>query len=328
MFYLTEKNLQFLRLGSLLFGTGGGLPFSEHEKFFVSALSVKKRIPVKKISEFSENDFLVSAYGLGDPSLIPNGFKKILSKGIGEYQKLTGLKIKGLIPGEIGSEGMAFLVAAFIGLPVVDSDLVGGRAAPEIKLDCFSVFKKPITPLLGLTVSGKQIFLKEKTTAQKAEKIFRPFFQKNSGSGILIGYPIKAGEYQKIGMAGTISNTICAGKLLKEKKLDQLLEVFSGNLVGQEKILKAEFNSGSGFLEGQIYFPSFSIKVKNENLKIFQKNKPIANAPNLICLLDKDFLPIHNTDLEKYLKKTVKIIVFKSQGYWQKKENKKRWEFI
>src|SRR3990167_11105206 len=68
MFYLSKKNLVELRLGSLFFGTGGGLSFADHGAVFTKALKTSAKIPVKKITEFAPGAILASVYGVGDPS--------------------------------------------------------------------------------------------------------------------------------------------------------------------------------------------------------------------------------------------------------------------
>ncbi|OGY82482.1 MAG: hypothetical protein A3F54_05825 [Candidatus Kerfeldbacteria bacterium RIFCSPHIGHO2_12_FULL_48_17] len=326
MFYLSKKNLVELRLGSLFFGTGGGLSFADHGAVFTKALKTSAKIPVKKITEFAPGAILASVYGVGDPSKNTAKIPTLIKASVKKFQKLTGTKIDGLIPGEIGAEGQAFQTAAYLSLPVLDSDLVGGRAAPEIQLDVFSVFDLPITPVLGVSITGKSIFLEGRFPAQEIEKILRPFFADNGSSGILVGYAVKAGVYKRYGLKETLSKAMDIGRYLQEKNLGSLLKKYSGRKITQGLMKKTSVKSSAGFLKGQVEIGKYSVEIKNENMAVYMDKKKIAWAPDVIVLLDvKNTRPIHNTELHKYKNKEVALLHFPAVGYWKEKKNKKMW---
>lgn len=325
MFYITKENLHHLLLGSSFLATGGGLPYNAHKKFFTDALNQKKRLAVKGADEFKSSGCLVSVYLVGDPTKSQLNFGNLIRKALREYTNLTGIKIQGIIPGEINGEGVAFQASAYANLPVVDSDLVGGRAAPEIQMDVFAVYKIPLTPILAVTLNNKSIVLLENFSAKEVEDLLRGFFKENGGAGLLVGYSIKAGDYAKIGTKKTLSHSIKIGQFLEKKNLSVLLQELQGKVIATEKIQKIDLKSKGDFLEGFIYFKNFKIFVKNENVILFKNSKKIVVAPDLIVLLGKDFTPIHNVEISKYREGEVTILYIPAWDYWQERENRKIW---
>ncbi len=326
MFYLSKKNLNALRIGSLCCATGGGLSYRDHGKAFDAALSKKSKILCKEIAEFHATDYLASIYGVGDPSQVKGDFVSVIKTGVKKYTQLTGITPKGIIPGEIGAEGLAFQAASYLNLPVVDSDLVGGRAAPEIQMDVFSVYDLPLTPLLAVSMNGKELFLNGAFGAKEIEGLIRLFFKNNGSNGLLIGYPIQAKQYQQYGMSGTISRAIAIGDCLLKKDLPGVLEHTQGKILGEETIDAVSLSSQDGFLQGWLSLGDMSVLVKNEYILVKKKNKMLCQAPENIMLLDKDLFPIHSTQVQQYAGKKVSVFVIPGQGYWKVQRAKKLWD--
>ena len=317
-------------LGSQFFGTGGGLPLEKHKKIFLQALEKKYDLSFTNIHSFESHDRLASIYGVGDPSKAQENFEELTLQSLAQFERLSGIKVKGIIPGEIGAEGLAFLSGSILDLPVVDSDLVGGRAAPEIQLDTFTVHAKPLTPLLGFAENKKSIFLEGNFSAEEIENILRTFFEKNGSSGMLVGYPIFAGEYAKIGMLQTLSETLQMGEILADKKLSSFVSDQNGKLFENEIIEEVHLESGGGFLQGSIQTKNYEIEVKNENMALIQKRnrKDLAQVPEIIMVLSAEGTPLHNADIAKYRGKEVQIVVLPAKGYWNVHENQLAWETL
>ncbi|MBI4120318.1 MAG: DUF917 domain-containing protein [Parcubacteria group bacterium] len=326
MLHLEKKNLKSLLLGSLFFGTGGGLSYKDHKKIFSAALRNQQIIPIKKVGEFNKTDHLVSIYGVGDPSRKQPDFKKLILGALKEYTQTTGAAIKAVIPGEIGAEGLAFQAAVCAGLPVVDSDLVGGRAAPEIQMDTFTVHHLPITPVLVVGQRGNKLTLKGNVSAPRIEEKARRFVKKIGGAGVLIGYCIRAGDFKKICAPNTISLSLKIGALLQKRRISKVLQTLGGAIVSREKITRVGLTSKGGFLQGWVNFEHGALWIKNENILLTRGNKVIATAPDHIILLGKNGQPIHNTQIKKYKGRTVSIITLPASYYWVQEKNRKIWQ--
>lgn len=304
--------------------TGGGPPYDIQRKMYRSLFAKKDRIQVREAKEFPLNARLVTSYGVGDASKV-HITPSLVQSALKEYEKFTKIRIQGIIPGEIGAEVLAIQTAAVAGIPVVDSDLVGGRSAPEIQMDTFSVHDLPVTPLLGASANNKNIFLSGKFSSKEVEIILRSFFKENTGDGLLVGYPIRARTYKRVGIQGTLSRAMRIGEYLARKDLKGLVEQFQMKIVGVERVQKVNLKSREGFLKGWITLERSKILVKNEHIALWQGTKKIIEAPDGIALLDESCNSIHNGSIKKYCGKKVTIATFKALGYWKDKRNKKFW---
>jgi DUF917 family protein len=326
MFYLEKKDLKSYLLGSLFFGAGGGFSYIKHLQVAKKVFQKNKKIIIKSLNEFSDDDFLVSAYGVGDPSRAKTTTAKEWQKAIFIYEQKVGQKIKGVVPGEIGAEFLAMQAAVSVNLPVVDADLVGGRAAPEINLDCFGVFKKLITPVLCVLPDGKSIFLEGNFNSKEIENISRVFFDQGGGSGILVGYGCRANDLKKIIISKTLSRTKEIGECLKKKDLALIINQLKAKIIFSGKIKKVKLESSDGFYVGNIFFEKYRMTVKNENISFFSGQKLIAQAPELIILLDENLKPIHNSEMNNNIGNTTSLLVAPADGYWQQARGREMWD--
>jgi len=326
MQYINKTNIFSLLLGSALLGTGGGIPLKAHKKIYESAFREKQNIALRNVNEFQPGHYLATVYMVGDPSKVRTNLKDTLTAALDDYQKMTGIRIRGIIPGEIGAEGIAFQASAYANLPVADSDLVGGRAAPEISMDVFSIYQIPLTPIFAVSLQGNSMLLSGAISGHEIEETTRNFFKNNGGVGLLIGYPVKAGAYKKIAMRGTISLAIKIGNYLATADIEGLLKKFSGSVIAKRTITRVNLKSGGDFFSGYLHLQEFKLWVKNENIELFKKDKKIAAAPDIIALLQSNGTPIHNSEIGGMRGKEVVIVTLPAFGYWKQKKNKALWK--
>ncbi len=322
---LYKEDIKKMLWGSLFYGCGGGLFYRESLKIAEEIFKFKKYIVLKNIEEFRNNEYLISIYAVGDPSKANLDFKSLIFEAFKNYKKLTNIqKISGIIPGEIGAEILAFQASAYLNLPVVDTDLVGGRAAPEVQMDLFSVYKLKLTPFLGY-IRNKILYLDGDFSAQEIESIVRNFF-KDKGAGIVIGYPVKVNQIKNKCIKNTVTKALKVGEILIKKDWNDLKKLLGKFKVLEETFQKADLESKGGFLEGFIIFKKHKIYVKNENIYLIDdKNRIKYKAPDLIIILDEKLKPMHNTEWAKRKINNVKILLIPAEGYWKTREGRKLW---
>jgi DUF917 family protein len=323
---IDKEDIKNLLLGSIFYGCGGGLPYKDNLKFAKEIFKIKEFVMLKDLDEFNGNEWVFSIYAVGDPSRVDLDFKYLISEAFKAYKKLTNIrKFTGVIPGEIGAEILSFQAATFLNLPVVDTDLVGGRAAPEIQMDMFSVYNLKIIPFLAYT-ANKLLYFDGDFEAKELESLSRIFFHSNNGSGIVIGYPIKVRQLKNRCIKETVSRSLITGRFLTNRNLEELKKFVGCIKVLEEVFQKCSLESRHGFLEGFLFFKKHKIYVKNENIFLINyKNKVIYKAPDLIVVLDEDLKPVHNTTWKRK-KMRVKILLIPSSGYWKTKKGKELWD--
>lgn len=325
MFHFSHQQLQSILTGSVFFGTGGGLSHNDHKVIFEAALELQPSIPVQSAKEFSPDSHLASVYGVGDPSKALDNADALIAQAVESFTTQTGIEIAGIIPGEIGAEGLAFHAAALLELPVVDSDLVGGRAAPEIQMDVFTVRGLKLTPFLAMAHNGEQMLIEGKVTAKEIENTVRGFFTEQGGSGVIVGYAITAGEYAVHGMPDTISQTIEVGEHLMKGDVGAVLKQFDGQRLIKAELKKVELESDAGFLKGILEIGDHTVHVQNEHLLVEQGGVEVAKAPEILAIITPEGVPIHNKHIQKFEGTEVELIRIPAQGYWAEKEAAALW---
>ncbi len=325
MFILSAENFKPFLTGSLLFGTGGGLPFGVHEDMMRAALVLCPEIEVLRPDEFAPDEFLITVYGVGDPATATAALGDLVATAFPRFQKLTGMMPSGIVPGECGAEGVAFLAAAALDLPVVDADLVGGRAAPLVSLDVFGAFELPITPVLAVSASGKELLFSGPITPQEIEIQLRSFASGSGGSVLLVGYPIKAGAFASMAISGTMARNLAVGELLAAGDMVKAVRRAGGRVVAQATLTAIDLNSADGFFQGTITLGPYTIKIKNEHLVLIKGKRKVVIAPDLVALIDEDGVPLHNTDASKRIGAKFSIVKIPATGYWEDPRKRALW---
>lgn len=326
MWYITEINYESYVLGSTFFATGGGLPPDEHRAMFRTLLSRVPSIPVSVCSEFDERAFFASVYGVGDPSQVTGSFDVLVKHAVTQYERLTGTRIAGLIPGEIGAEALACEAGIALDIPVVDSDLVGGRAAPEVSMDVFTVRGLPIAPVVVMDTDGSTLAINEPMRGDEIEERARTFLASHSSNGVLVGYGITAGQYAQVGMLGTLSRTFSVGTALQGGDLRAALDLCGGVIYARERLLACELKSRGGFLCGAVHFDTHTIRIKNENISLIKDTTTVVRAPDCIIVTAGEGKPIHNAEIQKHVGEELCIITIPAFGYWQEERACALWD--
>lgn len=302
------------------------MPLKLHQKIAESALRIRKKIKIVSASDLSEDTLLITAYGLGNPQFANRIRPATATSALRRFESIVQKPIGGIICGEIGAEGLAFQIAAILDLPVIDSDLVGGRAAPEIQLDAFGFYKKAITPVF-VAIDEKTFYFWERALSATAIELqARRFVSAHGGSGVLLGYPTSAGEFARISAPGTLTLALEVGKLLLAQNLKKVLELMRGHIEAQVIIEAVNLADSGGFLTGHIRFSKdYVVTVKNELLVLSKDKKIITRVPEYIVLLDENCRPIHNTDVRRFVGKNIYIVTAPARYYWSTPRGRRMW---
>lgn len=299
MIVISNDNLEAFLRGSLLYASGGGLLLEESRAFMIRALSRTPEIEVIPPAALPPNGFLVSLQSFGSVEM--DEIRALLER----FEELFGFRIAGIVPRACGSEGLAFLAASLYDLPVVDTDLVGGRGASDPLLNLFGVFNLPVTPILARAKDGKELFITGEFSLREAQDMLASF-AKTGGGAIAVGFPIKADALANLCVPGTISRSA--------------REFPEGKIVGCERI-----TSVSG---DRIDLGPLRIKIKNEHLVLAKGKRILAAAPDGIALVREDGTPIHSAEISTCVGQEVTILKLPALGYWTDPKARRLWKRV
>lgn len=309
---------QLLKGSSVLAG-GGGLAYQD--QILIAAKSNWQGLKLVAPENLVEKGTYVTVAELG-PSNAPPIDKTVLPKLLKTWETHIGQTVDGIVPGEIGQEVITLEAAWRCGLPVVDTDLAGGRAVP--KLSDLALVRQGVgftmSPLVFLTAAGQMGFLAKQKSLNDDEKQLRRLVSRDKKQVVLF-------------LGGRIK-----GKTIKEKLAYHsysLAANLGGNLTSMSKLIKALPNKViirpekvvvekieevniKGFFGSQVQLKgqkqNFQLKVENEFIELTTQTKKIM-FPDLICLLDPDKLFGLSSD-SLVVGKEVILIVFEKHEWW------------
>lgn len=278
--------------GASVLSCGGGLSYAEQ-------LSLIKKLNIKNISLVDPetiggdtNSVVVAELGPADaPALKYNNLPELLKY----YESKTGLVVDYILPGEIGQEAVTITASTTLGLPIVDSDLAGGRAVPTLS-DIALLGNVPsftISPLVIMTSDGKFEFIGKQSSISDDELVLRNMVNKFPGQVLLFIGGGVSGDFVKKNLAyHSYSLAESVGKEIKKSNLSpKEMKV----LLGPERVLVSEVTSvkRDGFVDKKVIisgsFGEAEIVIENEYMSIKGKGFEY-NFPDLITLTDPDTL--------------------------------------
>jgi DUF917 family protein len=151
-------DLRSIAIGAGILGTGGSThPYLEllnAEKLYRAGRSVELLDP----SELADDDLVaeISKIGAPLPSTERIADPTLFVKPVRMIENYVGCRFKAIMPGEIGTVNgvIPIMVAAEMGLPVVDADPIG-RAFPGGAYECLWYRWAPVFPFRSRGHSGQ-----------------------------------------------------------------------------------------------------------------------------------------------------------------------------
>ncbi|MEF8700830.1 MAG: DUF917 domain-containing protein [Candidatus Accumulibacter sp. UW20] len=309
MITLNRNSYKSLFTGSAFFSCGGGVPYKISIELMNSDDSESTNLI--SLDELSDDDWLCTVYAIG-ASGRSNKEYKIFLLAVECLEQYLGVKIKGLIPGEIGSEINAVWTASRKNIVLVDTDMAGGRAVPEEDMDIYGINKIKSTPAVVVNDQSDVIIVKNSKNMSILESTYRAFAIASGGYCYIASRPIQKANAQLIFPPGTISRSILIGNvMLKCKSKVEIIAALNDNcnskLLATGKVTNRMPKEEPGFLSGIIQImgseafdgQEFKIYYKNENIMLFCDKKCLCSAPDSISLIDSDsLLPVSNSSLQ------------------------------
>lgn len=232
------------------------------------------------------------------------------SRKPGEYKDITldsyfsdtmGIKPYANVIGEIGPNGFYEIMnCAEKGLPVVDGDLAGHRAVPELSLSTLNIHEINPGIVVFLSAWGDLIRVERALDYQRLEDIAR-HLAISSGGAIGGMHAISSGDLRKALVPASVSKAMEIGKFIssyqrKNDGIGGITKTAGGSIIFKGKVdnfireTKDSFHVGDIFITGTGDYSNKELRIwfKNENHITWLNSTPYVCSPDLICVVDAD----------------------------------------
>ncbi|MCS7111479.1 MAG: DUF917 domain-containing protein [Ignisphaera sp.] len=322
-------------MGATVLGTGGGGSPAEGFSMLRELIERGLEITIVDIDELPEDSIIVSPYYVGTIAPTAKIRKPVrITNSIGEAFKIMsrvlGKRVSAAVATELGggNTAVAIRIAAELGIPVVDGDLLG-RAAPELHQNTVHIFNLPMYPSVLVTPTGNIVIVEKYADVDDYESMARHLSILSGRFVAVVDTPLTVSDAKKAVVRGTISLCLKVGRAVREARavgrdpvkaiVDSLggWKIFEGTveeyswrdeggfLVGETRV------RGSGRLGGRV----LRTWIKNEHLMAWIDGEPIVMAPDLIIFTRDDGEPITNTVLK--IGDRIHVIAAKAPDVWR-----------
>jgi len=185
------------------------------------------------------------------------------------------------------------------GVPVVDADMAGQRAVPELCFTSFNVKQLPATPVVIATVWGDMLVFEKSLSWQRLEDISRAIAIVSGGFNSTV-MSVKGRDIKESAVQGSYSKAIKVGKAIKEANesgddpVEKIVEatkgykIFEGEIVAHTTEGKSAFLWGDCWIKGTGDFDGklFRFWYKNENQISWLDGEPYVTCPDPFTVID------------------------------------------
>lgn len=287
MKFLNKEDCENMIIGGTLMGTGGGADPNRGMRLIKDV----GQISIVKLEELDEDNLVCCTFMIGSSSMSEkSSLGATLAKEL--FLKIVNTEIKAIVPVEIGGGalGEAIFMSNELKLPIVDGDIVGFRAAPEVFLETITMKNLKRTPLVVANNKGDVACLTESNNYKFIEKFLRSFAINSENVAYVCGYPLKVKDLKGVIGEGSVSLCVLLGSKMRESQYCEVVKEGNFYVIGEGVVKQINLKNEKGFLIGKYYIEggrdNFTIKVKNENIVCLKNANTIITSPDLICMYD------------------------------------------
>ena len=317
MWEITEHDLAPISIGAGILGTGGG------GNPYLGYLRVRhhvregRHIVVIDPSEVGDSDLLVSTGGMGSPVVsyekLPQGEEE--ANAVRALQDFLGRRFDAIAPFEMGGgNSMApLVVAALLGIPVVDGDGMG-RAFPELQMITYLIYGGSAFPSAVADERGNRVVFSSVLDAPWLEKLARSVTIEMGGHAGLATAVMDGAHCRRsiipntLRLAHAIGDRVLEARRTNRDPVEAITDVTGGRRYVRGKVIDVVRFTTKGFAKGSITVEGMGddqgrrirIDFQNENLVIWEDDQPRVVVPDLITLVDTDDGQPITTEVVRY----------------------------
>lgn len=300
---VSADELEALALGAWILGTGGGGDPYQKLLNMRQIYQAGQRVDLLDPMFLDDSDLVavVSAMGaplVGQERLADPAFAM---KPVRMMEEYLGKRFRAVMALEIGGGNglQPFMVAAMMGLPVVDADCMG-RAYPEAQMTSFAVHGLNMYPMGVADIRDNEVIVTRAASAKWVERLSRKVVVEMGSTAATCKAPRSGREVKESGILYTTTKAVRLGLAVFEaRRLHQdviatVLRETGGQHMFCGKVIDVERRTTEGFLRGQATLEGlgadrgaqFMLNFQNEFSVGMRDGAPVVMTPDLICVLD------------------------------------------
>lgn len=299
-----KQEIEDIAVGAALLGTGGGGDPYIGKLMALQAIDEFGPVTLLEPDEVPDDALVVPSAMMGAPTVmlekVPSGEEAI--EAFLKLQEFLGEKIYATFPIEAGglNSMLPFVLAARLGLPVVDADGMG-RAFPELQMVTFYLDGISATPAVLADEKGNTVLLSTIDNLW-TERIARAATVQMGGSAMTAMYSMRGINLKKSGIPNILQLEADIGRsirLAKENNVNPLQEVlnivngfklFEGKIIDVDRKTESGFAKGIATIEGLNEYEGETLKLyfQNEHLLARTDREILCVTPDLIAVLDAE----------------------------------------
>ncbi len=316
---LTLQDLEDLARGAAFLGTGGGGDPYIGRLIVQEAMRAGGRVNLIPLAEVPDDALIIPTAMMGAPTVlvekIPAGSEIVGS--LRTLEAYLGRKAYATMPIECGgiNSMMPLLVAARLGIPVVDADGMG-RAFPELQMETFHVYGVSGTPMVVTNDHGDSTIINAHSN-KMMEHLARGVTVRMGGAAYIAEYSMDGATAKRVSIGGTTTLGIEIGRCLREARerhedpfatLIAMLKTTPyryARVIFEGKVADVMRQTTEGFVRGFAKLEAadgsrLEIIFQNEHLIARSNGVVKAIVPDLICVLEAETAEPITTEAIRY----------------------------
>lgn len=304
---LSAEEIEHLAVGAWVLGTGGGgspyLALLNMRRLYEEGRRVRLMSPM----DLPDDARVAVVSNMGAPLVSQERLSdsRAAAHAVQVQEVNTGARFDAVMSVEIGGGNglQPLMVAAHLGIPVVDTDFMG-RAYPEAQMTSSAIGDLAPVPSVLYDVRGIEAVIRSAPTWKWVERVGRKMVTEMGSTASTCKAPRTGAEVKKWGIHFTTTKAIGIGRTLAEAQkahrdpIAALIETEGAKLLFTGKVTDVERRTTEGFLRGTARLAgldadagrSLTVSFQNEWVVAWDgpepKGRAIATTPDLICLLD------------------------------------------
>jgi len=300
---LTLDDIECLAVGAWILGTGGG------GSPYLGLLNMRRlydeghRVQLMSPLDLADDDWIAVVSNMGAPLVGQERLadSRNIARAVAMQQDHHGWKFRAVMSLEIGGNNaiQPLMVAAHLGLPVVDADTMG-RAYPEAQMTSVAVGDLRPYPCALYDPRGIEAIVTSVPTWKWMERASRKICTEMGSIASTCKAPRTGAEVKEWGIHFTTTKAIGIGRRVREAQrrhedpIEAVLDEAAGKLLFRGKVVDVARRTTEGFLRGTAMVEGLDddrgarleLAFQNEWAVAWRDGSPIAMSPDLICVLD------------------------------------------